>query len=140
MRNWICGAVPLVLASCTGLAQSDRPAVSLVPPSVDGADVYVGTVLRDMSFASVDVEVEGVRPDAVQLGPLRFGRAGFVNSAGLYGYVDEHLAVVIEPRFLWAGDFGEDRAPVRTEAGFRFIDRAGELIGPVGWMTSGPVV
>ncbi len=52
-----------------------------------------------------------------------------VDEAG-YGFVDTDNNSVIEPQFLWAGDFREGRAEVETPTGMGLIDRRGNYIIP----------
>lgn len=47
---------------------------------------------------------------------------------GLYGFMDSNRQWVIEPHFLWAGDFREGRAEVRCKSGFGVIDKEGDFV------------
>lgn len=45
-----------------------------------------------------------------------------------FGFVDTDNNTVIEPQFVWAGDFRENRAEVQTAEGMGLIDRQGNYI------------
>ena len=47
---------------------------------------------------------------------------------GLYGYLQSDGQWAIEPRFLWAEDFREGRAEVKTESGYGVIDKEGNFL------------
>lgn len=51
-----------------------------------------------------------------------------VRRGNLYGYVDDRGESVIEPRFIKAGNFCENRAAVATAEGMGIIDRTGRYI------------
>jgi hypothetical protein len=85
-----------------------------------------------------------VEPRYGGLGALEDGRAMFRSSAHLWGYLDEHGEVLVEPKFFQAHDFKEGLARVRFETErvqlsetsaqmtwkFGFIDRSGAYAIP----------
>lgn len=140
IRGCVIVALLSVVAACTATSQSEAAGMSEPPipaplplPLQPVTDAFVGDVLR-MPLAESDdkaVVVAANTQEFAQLGPLYFGRAGFVDLEGRYGYVNARREIVIEPNFEWGGDFSRDLAPVRTKAGLRFVGRDGRLRGPV---------
>jgi hypothetical protein len=46
-----------------------------------------------------------------------------------WGYIDAQQDVVISPQFIAAGDFGDDRAPVRLNSNaWGYINRSGQVV------------
>ncbi len=52
----------------------------------------------------------------------------WVNDDGLFGYVNMSNEVIVPSIYLWAGNFAEGRAIVRSEEGFGAIDTSGKII------------
>ncbi len=59
--------------------------------------------------------------------PMHEGLAAVEDESG-WGFVDSENRVVVEPRYVWVGNFSEGRVEVETELGMGVIDRKGEII------------
>ncbi|MHC4592358.1 MAG: WG repeat-containing protein, partial [Planctomycetota bacterium] len=77
----------------------------------------------------------GKRLSDVLVGPVApstgegAGPAGrFVAGGPRYGYIDKTGQVVIEPRFMSAGDFSEGLANVKIRGRYGYIDKTGEVV------------
>lgn len=53
-----------------------------------------------------------------------------ISENGLWGYIDKTGKVLIEPKFLVAGQFSEGLAPVRLSGTYGYIDKRGEFLIP----------
>lgn len=51
-----------------------------------------------------------------------------VSVGGLYGFIDPQGRLMIQPKFEWAGQFSEGRAPIRVRNRYGFIDTNGNSV------------
>ena len=70
--------------------------------------------------------------DAIGIGGYHGDRSydGFMRfcDSGLFGYKDHRGEDIIDAKYLWAGDFCENRAVVETELGFGVINSRNEFV------------
>ncbi len=59
--------------------------------------------------------------------PMHEGLAAVEDESG-WGFVNSENNFVIEPRYVWVGNFSEGRAEVETELGMGVIDRQGGIV------------
>ena len=77
--------------------------------------------------AAMAYNVESQLTGHLYVRPMREGLSAVEDESG-WGFVDCHNRVVIEPHYVWVGNFSEGRAEVETESGMGVIDYQGRSI------------
>ena len=76
---------------------------------------------------TVTYNVESRLTGHLYVRPMHEGLVAVEDESG-WGFVDCENRVVIEPRYVWVGNFSEGRVEVETESGMGVIDTSGKAI------------